>query len=178
MPTVYLIDSQGVEPLPGASVTITLPYDPASIPNGYTASDLTISYFDGSAWVTLTPTLDTVNHTLTVVTDHFSWWAVTVKLRTPQPDGTPARIYPNPATGDQVRLSLPSIQSPTDVQVQVFTLSYRKVQDLTFHQVHPGGELVLDLMDKTGKTLSNGFYYLAVTPAGQGRILLKMIVLR
>jgi hypothetical protein len=177
MPSVYLIDSQGQEPQTNMSVTITLPYDPSAIPSGYTANDLTISYYDGTQWVVLTPVLDSVNQTLTVVTNHFSWWAVTVRLRSPQAGAHPV-VYPNPARGNQVHLAFPSLTSPTDVQVQIWTLSYRRVQDLTFHQVQPGLDVTLDLLDKSGATLSNGLYYLAVTPSGQGRSTLKLMVTR
>jgi hypothetical protein len=77
-----------------------------------------------------------------------------------------------------VKLNIPSLGVPTDVKVQVFSESFRKVRDLTYQRVNPGSDITLDLVDKAGTSLSNGFYYLAVTPSGQGRSILKLIVTR
>lgn len=181
MPDLYLIDSAGQEPQAGMSVTITLPYNPADIPAGYTPADLAISYFDGTQWVTLPVTLDTVNHTVTVVTNHFSWWAVTLEGHTPTSiptaEGRPAVAYPNPATGDRIKVNLPSLAAAGDVKVQVYTSSFRVVKDQVFAQVQPGQDVTVELADKVGQSLSNGLYYLVVTTP-RDRSTLKLLVIR
>jgi hypothetical protein len=181
MPYVYVIDTGGMEPNTGSSVTIILPYNPADIPGGYTESDLTGTYFDGTSWVTLSTTVDTVNDVIMIVTDHFSWWGLVVSIHTPTPvtavPGTKPVLYPNPANGDQVKVALPSLASPGEVRVQVFTLAYRKVQDVTLPNVQPGTPVTLDLLDKWGVKLSNGLYYLVVR-IGQERQVVKLLVAR
>ena len=64
-----------------------------------------------------------------------------------------------------------------NVKVQVYTPTYRKVQDIVFPQVQPGTPITLDLLDKWGARLSNGIYYLVVTTS-QGKYTLKLLVLR
>jgi metal-sulfur cluster biosynthetic enzyme len=181
MPDVYFIDTAGLEPQSGMSVTITLPYNPADIPTGDTAADLSISYFNGTVWVTLAATVDSVSDTLTVVTNHFSWWAVTLRKNTPTPyvaSNRPPLAYPNPAISGQVKIRIPSIWQPTDVKIQVFSASFRAVRDITIPKVQPGMDVVLNLVDKAGINLSNGFYYLVVTPSGGSRSILKLVVTR
>jgi hypothetical protein len=47
---------------------------------------------------------------------------------------------------------------------------------VTFPQVQPGQDRTVELKDKAGVLLSNGFHYLAVTPEGQSRFIVKLIV--
>jgi len=178
---VYVIDSGGFEPAASASITVTLPYNPADIPSPYTAADLSLSYFDGTQWVVLPSAVDTVNHTITVVTNHFSWWAVVLNKQKPTPtvfpEGNKPVIYPNPATGGQVKVALP-MRVAGDVKIQIFTLSYRKVKELTVRNVQPGTAVTVDLLDKAGVGLANGLYFLAVTYPDGGRKTVKLIVIR
>lgn len=184
MPDVYLIDTGGLEPQAGMSVTITLPYDPAAIPAGYTASNLAICYFDGSQWVILIPTFaDTVKHTLTVVTNHFSWWSAVILQNTPTPVATSIPrgenhfvIYPNPARGSQTNLFLPGGTWPANLKIQIYSLGFRKVREVELRQVQPETPVTLDLFDKNGVSLANGFYYVMVT-SPQGKFMLKLIIL-
>ncbi len=58
-----------------ADLTMTLPYDPALIPEGMTDLDVYTYYYDETAqsWVALERvSLDTVAHTVTSLTDHFT----------------------------------------------------------------------------------------------------------
>jgi hypothetical protein len=73
----YQIDAGGIPLL--LPVTLVFPYDPLDIPAGQTEADLTVAYFDGVSWTQLTGTVDTVAHTISVSTTHFSLWAVAVK---------------------------------------------------------------------------------------------------
>jgi len=59
-----------------AAATLTLEYDPGLVPPEVDASTLVIAYYDGSKWVMLTSTADTVNHTVTAQVSHFSLFAV------------------------------------------------------------------------------------------------------
>ena len=171
---VYFIDTGGVEPQASASVTITLPYDPASVPNGTLETDLTISYFDGTSWVTLPATVDTVNHTVTVVTNHFSLWAVTIKKSKVVQIVTKPVLFPNPASGSQVKLILPA---GMDMKIALYTTSYRKVREIKVGQTASGTILTLDLSDNAGTVLANGVYYVAVTTLNS-RWTLKLLILK
>jgi hypothetical protein len=185
MSNVYLVDTQGLEPQAGMSVTITLPYNPADIPSGDSAADLTLSYFNGTSWVTLTGTVNTANDTITVVTNHFSWWAATLRQNTPTPlptlipgGGNSFVIYPNPAKGSQVSLYVPAGAGTGDLEIQIYTLTFRKAQDLKIPHVQPGTAITLDLLDKSGVELSNGLYYFVMKPFNGGRSVVKLLVTR
>lgn len=87
-------------------------------------------------------------------------------------------VYPNPANGTQpVNLYLPQRTGSSDIRVQIFTVSYRKVQDLSFNQVAPGKDLTFSAMDSAGNLLANGLYYV-VAQTNQGRFIVKLLVLR
>ena len=185
MSNVYLVDTQGLEPQAGMSVTITLPYNPADIPSGDTTADLTLSYFNGTTWVTLTGTVNTSNDTITVVTNHFSWWAASLRQKTPTTlptlipgGGNSFVIYPNPAKGSQVNLYTPNGTASGNLEIQIFTLAGRKVQDSKIPNVQPATVITLDLLDKSGAALSDGLYYLVVKPSGVSRSVLKLLVTR
>ncbi len=88
-------------------------------------------------------------------------------------------LYPNPARGSQVSLMIPStLDGPGDVKVRIFTTGYREVREWNFSNVEPGSSLALDLLDKTGASLSNGLYYLLVTTPTGDRAVVKLLVLR
>jgi hypothetical protein len=71
-------------------------------------------------------------------------------------------IYPNPVTiGGTVTLHL-FLAGPSDVKVQIFTLTSRKVQEEVFPQVPVGTDLTLSLVDKWGTPLANGLFYVVV----------------
>jgi hypothetical protein len=97
---------------------------------------------------------------------------------TPAPQAT-VIVYPNPVTGPgpvtvQVSLGSPALK----VTIEVFTLAFRKVNEITLSNVPAGiTDIALFLTDRGGKPLANGLYYLLVqTP--QGRSITKIMVLR
>jgi hypothetical protein len=182
MPYAYIIDAGGLEPQAGSSVTIALPYNLSDIPSGYTEVDLTLAYYDGTSWVTVPSTVNTVNHTVTAVVDHFSWWAVVLRLYPATPTPTPYKfnaspiVFPNPSDGKPVKV-VPPITSVSDVKVQVLTLSFREVYEQTFLIVQPGTSLTIPSADQWNKPLANGLYYVVVTTP-HDRYLGKWLILR
>ncbi len=179
----YLINTQGQEPQSGISVTITLPYNPALAPSNPTTANMALSYYNGSQWVVLTPiAVNTTNDTVTVVTNHFSWWAVVLRQNTPtpapaSPAGNDFQLYPNPARGTQVNIYVPGQGGPGNLKVEIFTIGFRRAQEATISNVVPGASIDLELRDKAGVTLSNGLYYVVVTTPEGERFILKLLVL-
>jgi VCBS repeat-containing protein len=64
-------------------LTLTMAFDPASLPDNMTAEDLRIAYFDGKQWQNLAATLDTRTMTLTARISHFSVYAILGKIQSP-----------------------------------------------------------------------------------------------
>ena len=88
-------------------------------------------------------------------------------------------VYPNPVTGPgPVTLQFTLVESANRVEVLVFTLAFRKVNEIVLSNVSAGTtDVALPLTDKEGRPLANGIYYvLVITP--QGRSIGKLLVLR
>ena len=75
-----------------------------------------------------------------------------------------------------MELLLPSFQGLENVRIQIFTLSFRKVQDTTYPNVSGSTRLTLQLTDISGKPLANGLYYVVVTANGK-RWVLRLLIL-
>jgi len=58
------------------AATMTLQYDTSSVPAGVSESSLYIAYWTGSAWQSLSSTVNTTNHTVSAVVSHFTIFAV------------------------------------------------------------------------------------------------------
>ncbi len=86
-------------------------------------------------------------------------------------------VYPNPATGPTVNVLPPSYSGTSNVRVEIYSLAFRKVQDVTFTSVPSGTAVILNLTGRSGHPLSNGLYYLVVTTGG-GRSTAKLLILR
>ena len=87
-------------------------------------------------------------------------------------------IYPNPADGTMpVRVRPPAYFGVSDVNVKIFTIAFRKVQENTYHQILNGTDVPLNLTDKWGKPLASGLYYVAVQTY-RGRTIGKLLILR
>jgi hypothetical protein len=90
---------------------------------------------------------------------------------------TTAVLYPNPVTtSSQVSLQVPLTQA-SEVSVEVYTLSFRKVQQRNFPQVAVGSFLTLELKDQWGNKLANGLYYVFVHAQGR-QWTVKLLILR
>ncbi len=58
------------------AMTLTVKYDPASLPAGVKEAGLFIAYWDGSKWSALSSTVDTQAKSMTAQVSHFSTFAV------------------------------------------------------------------------------------------------------
>jgi beta-glucanase (GH16 family) len=123
------------------------------------------------AMVTIANATATPTHTPTITST-----ATNTSTSTP----TPCKgvvIYPNPVTGPSVNVLPKAYSGVSNVEVEIFTISFRKVQEETFPNVPPGVAVTLQLTDKWGTPLANGLYYLVVIADGQ-RSSAKLLILR
>jgi len=96
---VYTDDGMPATIEPGASYTITIPYDESALPQGVEEADLALYYWDGSDWVKEpTSVVDTIANTITATPDHFSLWSALVETDTLAP--TVVKIFPADQTTD------------------------------------------------------------------------------
>jgi hypothetical protein len=72
---------------------------------------------------------------------------------------------------------LPPLTKVSDVKVQIFTLGFRKVNEMVFPQVLPGVSVSINLVDRWNKPLANGLYYIVVI-TDQGRSIAKLMIIR
>jgi hypothetical protein len=86
-------------------------------------------------------------------------------------------IYPNPVTGPTVNVLPPVYSGVSDVQVEIFTLAFREVQDEIFRSVPSGVAVRVELTDHRGTPLANGLYYIVVIVDGH-RSIGKLLVIR
>jgi hypothetical protein len=86
-------------------------------------------------------------------------------------------LYPNPVTGSKVNILPPHYLGASNVRVEVFTLGFRKIIDLTFDSLQAGTAIPLELIDRSRNSLANGVYYVVVTFNGT-RSMGKLLVLR
>jgi len=122
-----------------------------------------------STWTPGTPTW--TNTAVMTITITPTWTSTSIA-------GPKPVIFPNPATGKNVQIAMPSSMGTGMVRVLIYTTGHRMVEALSFTNVHPGEVLTLSLMDKVGARLANGFYFLAMTLPNSKKIILKLIVLR
>ncbi|MFC1978044.1 hypothetical protein ACFLWS_07280, partial [Chloroflexota bacterium] len=76
------------------AITLTVSYDPDSLPKGASEGELYIAYWDGSRWVALGSTVDTEANTVLAEISHFTQFALMGKLSppVPPPPPTPAKF--------------------------------------------------------------------------------------
>lgn len=86
-------------------------------------------------------------------------------------------VYPNPATGSSVSVLPPAYGGSAAVQVEIFTLSFRRVLNETFPQVPSGTAVKINLVDQWGHSLADGLYYVVVTINGKHAIA-KLLILQ
>ncbi len=120
-----------------------------------------------SSTPTSTPTITRTSTPLPTIT--FTSTATKETISTPV-------IYPNPGKGGPVSIHVPHNKT-CDVQVELFTVAFRKVQDQTFSQTPVGEDVVVKMDDRWGNPLASGLYYVVVTTP-QGRTVTKLLLLR
>ncbi|RLF48053.1 MAG: hypothetical protein DRN20_05135, partial [Thermoplasmata archaeon] len=76
-------------------IDLVIAYDLADIPAGYAESDLVIRMWDGTAWIDLPTTVDTVVHTATAKVSHFTIFALFAAPKV-VPTPTPPVVTPTP----------------------------------------------------------------------------------
>ncbi len=147
--------------------------------NGLPSTGATVSIAFATATSTSTPTNS--------VTPTSTW--------TPTPSATPINnkpvIYPNPSDGTQpVTVQVALAQATDTVQLQVFTLAFRSVQDITVTSLSPNvtastvtgvsaktWKIQIPASDKWGSPLASGLYYVVITANGK-KTIGKMLILR
>jgi len=67
------------------AITLTIEYDPASLPKNVAEKDLYIAYWDGSKWLALKSTVDTTAHTASCELSHFTIFAIIGTITPPAP---------------------------------------------------------------------------------------------
>lgn len=85
------------------AITMTTEYDPATFPEDIAEESLYIAYWDGSKWVALTTTVDTMTRTASCQISHFTTFALIGTITPPTAFSvsnlsiTPAEVQPNEA---------------------------------------------------------------------------------
>jgi beta-glucanase (GH16 family) len=155
-PTVTLSPTMTLSPTPTLTPTIT-----------------------STTYITYTPT---VTFTPTVTNSPTVTLSPTFTL-TPSVTGVTIGLpYPNPAKGNGPAPLSFQVQAPlgSSVEWSVFSVSYRKVLDISQPLPGNGTTLVWNLRDASGNPVSNGLYYLRVKVTGPVKTtqILKVIVTR
>ncbi len=140
------------------------------------SSTQTRTYTPTSTW-TLTPS-STVPATPTLTGTITTTEAFT-STTTPAPTVPPGvvGIYPNPAQGPTVEILASGYTGLSNVRIEIFSISFRKVRDETFPSIPSGTAVTLTLTGRGGNPLANGIYYVVVTNKA-GRAIGKLLILK
>jgi FlgD Ig-like domain len=100
---------------------------------------------------------------------------------TPAPGAAPISgviPYPNPSTGETVRIQFVLATGSSDVKLRIFTTAFRKVKTQDLGSFPAGVQTILiTLTDDHGRALANGVYYVEISDS-QGRAIGKLMILR
>jgi hypothetical protein len=94
-------------------ITITMKFDPASLPAGLTKDKLVMAFWDGAKWVNLVSTVDSTANTVSAKVSHFTPYAILGATAPPAQatPTTPAVTTPattTPAVKPTLRISAPA----------------------------------------------------------------------
>jgi len=65
----------------------------------------------------------------------------------------------------------------SNVQIQIFTVAFRRVNSFTLENVTPGAAIDIPLTDQWGNPLADGLYYVFVQTQGK-RWVVKLLITR
>jgi hypothetical protein len=92
--------------------------------------------------------------------------------------GTAPILYPNPWNGTIPEKLHVYLKYATRLEVKIYDLSYRKVQDTVLNQVPAGwNDITLQLQDISGQTLPDGLYYVSIS-TNWVRTINKLLILK
>jgi hypothetical protein len=111
----------------------------------------------------------TITISTATTTPTFTPTVTTTRTATAIASGTPTPvIFPNPSDGTKpVCVNVPGLASNSNVTVQIFTIAFRKVQEIPFTNV-PAGTVSFSLTDRYGTPLASGLYYVVITTTPSG----------
>ncbi len=152
---------------PTVTLTPTVSYTPTE---SYTSTPKptmtsTVTETTTPIWTSPTTTATTIESSTPTITQSFTQYPGHVG------------IYPNPVSGMTVNILPPDYLGAANVRVEVFTLAFRKIIDSNYDSLQAGTAIPMKLVDRTGSTLANGVYYVAVTVNGIQAVG-KLLVLR
>ena len=120
----------------------------------------------------------TIAHATATFTSTAIPTATATPTQTASPQISTVLVYPNPSDGKRpVRLGIPGRTANSIITVQIFTTAFRLVQQKEFSQVPLGTDIQIELIDKTGKPLASGLYYVVVR-VNDNRMVGKLLLLR
>jgi uncharacterized repeat protein (TIGR01451 family) len=157
----------------------------ASLGNGVSGGTTLVN--QGEVYLDSTNAQDFASSAITILawTPTPTWTASTTPTSTPTatPTHTPVSktgvvIFPNPSTGTSVTIQLSLASSASQVRIEIFTLAFRRVNQITLSAVPAGiKDVTLSLTDRDGTPLANGLYFVVVNGDGQ-RTIEKLLILR
>jgi hypothetical protein len=178
----------------GSAVTITLPYDPSSLPTGMTENQLVIGYWNpvAGAWQPLNTQVDAGHKRLSAQTSHFSTYQPLVPgvadYRPAIPTSVPVQAYgfPSPSHDGQPITIRTLVGQADGVDVAIMEATGRVVRSArvnapTVVQIHGAAQYAYDYVWDLGGA-GTGIYMFKVTAhkAGAGPIVKtgKIVVIR
>jgi hypothetical protein len=78
-------------------ITLTMTFDPETLPSGIAEDELYIAYRDGSQWLALKSIMDTEANRVSAAISHFTQYALISKLPLPAPKPTTVPTYAPPS---------------------------------------------------------------------------------
>jgi len=153
--------------------------DTSTATGTYTSTKTFTPTFTWTFTHTFTPT-DTFTHTNTptqTFTPTQTYTPTSTYTQAPTPVTGHIGIYPNPAPAETVYILPPYYSGVSNVRIEIFTLGFRKVIDLTMDSVPTGMAITVRLVNRFGNPLANGLYYVVVTTRN-GRTTGKLLVIK
>ena len=71
----------------------------------------------------------------------------------------------------------PATNGPSNVTVKILTVAFRMVQERTYLNVSSETPVLLELVDRWGRPLASGIYYVVVVTSG-GQSIGKLMILK